>query len=248
MRLPFFNRPSTKSNSRAADELTEDPERQKARHRLIGAVFLVTVAVAGLPILFDSQPKQHPHDIAIQIIQPGAKDQKLAESKSDPADKNPKNSVATDSKEVKKDDAKESKDTKEAKDVKDTKQAKKEEVKSDKTAAPVNKTLDKGEEVVAILENRQDKKPETKSENSATSSKYMIQIGAFSSEERVKNWQAKLKEQKVNTFVEFRTNKEGAKLHLLRAGPYADKASAEAAEKKIRYVGLSPKVVEQKPN
>lgn len=247
MRLPFFNRPSTKSNSRAADELTEDPERQKARHRLIGAVFLVTVAVAGLPILFDSEPKHHTNDIAIQIIQPGAKDQKLAESKSDPADKNQKNSVTTNSKEVKKDDSNASKDTKESKDLKDTKQAKKEDAKTDK-AAPVKKTLDKGEEVVAILENRQDKKPETKLENSATSSKYMVQIGAFSSEERVKNWQAKLKEQKVNTFVEYRTNKEGTKLHLLRSGPYADKASAEAAEKKIRYVGLNPKVVEQKPN
>jgi len=33
---------------------------------------------------------------------------------------------------------------------------------------------------------------------------------------------------------------------LLRSGPYADKASADAAEKKIRYIGLSPKIVEQK--
>lgn len=222
MRLPFFNRPSPKSNSRAADELTEDPERQKARHRLIGAIFLVTVAVAGLPLLFDSQPKQYTNDIAIQIIQPGSKDLKTSEAKSGVA-------------EVKKEEAK------------DTKQAKKEELKSDKPA-PLNKTLDKGEEVVAILESRQDKKPETSlASNTTGSSKYIIQIGAFSSEERVKNWQIKLKEQKIDSFVEFKTSKEGVKLHLLRSGPYPDKASAEAAEKKIRYVGLSPKVTEQKP-
>lgn len=222
MRLPFFNRPSTKSNSRAADELTEDPERQKARHRLIGAVFLVTVAVAGLPLLFDSQPKQYTNDIAIQIIQPGSKELKNSEAQP----------VVT---ETKKEEAK------------DTKPAKKEELKSDKPA-PLSKTLDKGEEVVAILESRQDKKSETSlAPNTSGSSKYIIQIGAFSSEERVKNWQIKLKEQKVDSFVEFRTNKEGVKLHLLRSGPYPDKASAEAAEKKIRYVGLSPKVSEQKP-
>ncbi len=222
MRLPFFNRPSPKSNSRAADELTEDPERQKARHRLIGAIFLVTVAVAGLPLLFDSQPKQYTNDIAIQIIQPGSKDLKTSEAKSGVA-------------EVKKEEAK------------DTEQAKKEELKSDKPA-PLNKTLDKGEEVVAILESRQDKKPETSlASNTTGSSKYIIQIGAFSSEERVKNWQIKLKEQKIDSFVEFKTSKEGVKLHLLRSGPYPDKASAEAAEKKIRYVGLSPKVTEQKP-
>jgi DedD protein len=220
MRLPFFNRPSTKSNSRAADELTEDPERQKARHRLIGAVFLVTVAVAGLPLLFDSQPKQYTNDIAIQIIQPGSKDQKISEAQTVVAEQDPKVVVA---------------------------EGKKEEAKSAKPA-PVTKTLDKGEEVVAILESRQDKKSETSlAPNTSGSSKYIIQIGAFSSEERVKNWQIKLKEQKVDSFVELKTSKEGVKLHLLRSGPYPDKASAEAAEKKIRYVGLNPKVSEQKP-
>ena len=81
MRLPFFNRPSTKNNTPVEDGLTEDPERQRARHRLIGAIFLVTVAVAGLPIIFDSKPKQYNNDIAIQIIQPGAKEEKKADPK-----------------------------------------------------------------------------------------------------------------------------------------------------------------------
>ena len=230
MRLPFFNRPSTKNNTPVEDHLTEDPERQKARHRLIGAAFLVTVAVAGLPLVFDSQPKNHANDIAIQIIQPGAKDEK-------PAD------VEADKKAVLEKESKDSKDLKEAK-----KEPLKEETKSDKPA-PVAKTLDKGEEVIAILEGRQDKKPVTATASpTATGSKYVIQIGVFSSEERVKNWQAKLKEQKVATYVDIKTNKEGGKLHHLKSGPYADKASAEAAEKKIRYVGLSPKLIEQKAN
>jgi DedD protein len=239
MRLPFFNRPSTKNNTPVEDNLTEDPERQKARHRLIGAVFMVTVAVAGLPLIFDSQPKNHANDIAIQIIQPGAKDEKPADAKSVAASEADKKAALE--KEAK--DSKDSKDSKEAK-----KETLKEEAKSDKPA-PVAKTLDKGEEVIAILEGRQDKKPAPATASpAANGSKYVIQIGAFSSEERVKNWQAKLKEQKVTTYVDIKTNKEGGKLHLLRSGPYADKASAEAAEKKIRYVGLSPKLIEQKAN
>jgi DedD protein len=234
MRLPFFNRPSTKNNTPVEDDLTEDPERQKARHRLIGAVFMVTVAVAGLPLIFDSRPKNHANDIAIQIIQPGAKDEKPADPKSvAPSEADKKAALEK--------EAKDSKDTKEVK-----KETLKEEAKSDKPA-PVAKTLDKGEEVIAILEGRQDKKL-APSSPAANGSKYVIQIGAFSSEERVKNWQAKLKEQKVTTYVDIKTNKEGGKLHLLRSGPYADKASAEAAEKKIRYVGLSPKLIEQKAN
>jgi DedD protein len=215
MRLPFFNRPSTKNNTPVEDGLTEDPERQRARHRLIGAIFLVTVAVAGLPIIFDSKPKQYNNDIAIQIIQPGAKDEK----KADPKPEESRAEVVAPNKDANKDN-------------------KKEEPKSDKPA-PVAKTLDKGEEVLSILEDR-------KSTPTAHSGKYIVQIGAFSSEDRVKNWQKKLNEQKVSTYVDIKAAKDGGKLHLLRSGPYSDRAAAEAAEKKIKYVGLSPKIIEQK--
>lgn len=233
MRLPFFNRPSSKNNTPVEDGLTEDPERQKARHRLIGAVFLVTVAVAGLPIIFDSKPKQHSNDIAIQIIQPGAKDEKKVEE--------PKETKTTDSVTPSATvTATENKDTKESKEVK------KEEAKTDKPT-PVAKSLDKGEEVLSILENRIPATPAAPGSGVNANGKFIVQIGAFSSEERVKNWQKKLTEQKVSSYIEIRTNKEGVKLHLLRSGPYEDKASAEAAEKKIKYVGLSPKIIEQKP-
>jgi DedD protein len=236
MRLPFLNRPSSKNNTPVEDGLTEDPERQKARHRLIGAVFLVTVAVAGLPIIFDSKPKQYNNDIAIQIIQPGSKDEKKVE---EPKDAKTADS-ATPSAPV---TSTENKDTK---DSKESKEAKKEEAKTDKTT-PVAKSLDKGEEVLSILESRTPATPAAANLAVNPNGKFIVQIGAFSSEERVKNWQKKLTEQKVSSYIEIKTNKEGVKLHLLRSGPYADKATAEAAEKKIKYVGLSPKIIEQKP-
>ena len=222
MRLPFFNRSQAKDSYPTEDTLTEDPERQRARHRLIGAVFLVFVAVVGLPLIFDSKPKQYNNDVVIQIIQPGSKNEKASDEKSEKKAEEPK------------------------KDSKDVVETKKEESKSEKAAdksvdkAPaVAKTLDKGEEVLTILEDR-------KSDSKASTGKFIIQIGAFSSEARVKNWQTKLKEQKVSTYLDTKNNKEGVKLYLLRSGPYADKAAADAAEKKIRYVGLSPKIVEQK--
>ena len=236
MRLPFLNRPSSKNNTPVEDGLTEDPERQKARHRLIGAVFLVTVAVAGLPIIFDSKPKQHSNDIAIQIIQPGAKDEKKVEEPKDAKDTKATDS-ATPSAPV---------TSAENKDSKETKEAKKEEAKTDKPTS-VAKSLDKGEEVLSILESRTPATPAAPNAGVSSSGKFIVQIGAFSSEERVKNWQKKLTEQKVSSYIEIKTNKEGVKLHHLRSGPYADKASAEAAEKKIKYVALSPKIIEQKP-
>jgi DedD protein len=235
MRLPFLNRPSSKNNTPVEDGLTEDPERQKARHRLIGAVFLVTVAVAGLPIIFDSKPKQYNNDIAIQIIQPGSKDEKKVE---EPKDAKAVDSAAPSTPVT----SIENKDTKDSKESKETKQ----EAKTDKTT-PVAKSLDKGEEVLSILENRTAATPAAPNANVNPNGKFIVQIGAFSSEERVKNWQKKLTEQKVSSYVEIKTNKEGVKLHLLRSGPNQDKATAEAAEKKIKYVGLSPKIIEQKP-
>jgi DedD protein len=242
MRLPFLNRPSSKNNTPVEDGLTEDPERQKARHRLIGAVFLVTVAVAGLPIIFDSKPKQYNNDIAIQIIQPGSKDDKKIEESKESNDTKSADSAVPSAPVT----ATENKDTKDSKESKEAKQEAKQEAKTDKTT-PVAKSLDKGEEVLSILENRSPATPAAPNANVNPNGKFIVQIGAFSSEERVKNWQKKLTEQKVSSYVEIKTNKEGVKLHLLRSGPYTDKASAEAAEKKIKYVGLSPKIIEQKP-
>ena len=136
--------------------------------------------------------------------------------------------------------------TTENKDTKESKEVKKEDPKTDKPT-PVAKSLDKGEEVLSILENRTPATPSAPGSGVNANGKFIVQIGAFSSEERVKNWQKKLTEQKVSSYIEIRTNKEGVKLHLLRSGPYEDKVSAEAAEKKIKYIGLSPKIIEQKP-
>ncbi|MNS90850.1 Sporulation related domain protein [compost metagenome] len=71
----------------------------------------------------------------------------------------------------------------------------------------------------------------------------MILIGAFSSEERAKNWLAKLKASKVPAYVEKKTLADGERI-LLRAGPFTDRDAADAADKKVKAVGLTSKVVE----
>ena len=65
-------RAAPRSFQRAAEaqelELTEDPEQQRARHRLIGAAVLVLIAVVGLPRILDNKPKAVNNDIAINIV------------------------------------------------------------------------------------------------------------------------------------------------------------------------------------
>lgn len=53
--------------SRAAQTLSVEQMRVRARHRLLGAAVLVAAGVIGFPLLFDSQPRPIPVDIPIEI-------------------------------------------------------------------------------------------------------------------------------------------------------------------------------------
>jgi DedD protein len=246
-------RPTKKSSPRSfqrsveAEELalTEDPEQQRARHRLIGAAVLVLIAVVGLPRILDNKPKSAPNDIAVNIVSslpiPG--------SDAKPEDKVKTGIVAETPKEVAKPVI-----------VPEPKVEAKSELKPETNPAPaVNKApglgLAAGEEVVAATNAKSkadnpakasSSKADNDSGNGAAngSAKYVIQIGAFASEERAKGWITKLKDQKIPNSISSKTGTDGTKLYLLRAGPFTDKDAADTAEKKIKAMGLSPRVVE----
>lgn len=204
--------------------LTEDPEQQRARHRLIGAAVLVLIAVVGLPRILDNNPKLAPNDIAVNIVTslpiPGTnarpEEKPKTEVVAEPVKETSKLALAPEPKSEAKAETK---------------------VETKPTPAP-SKTpglgLAAGEEIIAAPS------------NGATngSEKYIIQIGAFASEERVQGWITKLKEQKIPNYVLNKNASDGSKLFVLRAGPYTDKDAAEAAEKKIKAMGLSPRLIE----
>lgn len=228
-------RAAPRSFQRAAEAeelaLTEDPEQQRARHRLIGAAVLVLIAVVGLPRILDSKPKLAPNDIAVNIVTslplPGSETKPEEKPKAELPVETPKEAPKVAAAPVP-------------------------EVKPDPKQAPAsNKSgtlgLAAGEEVIAAGDAKTDKpKTDDASKPAATngSGKYIIQIGAFASEERAKGWIAKLKDQKIPNYVLNKTGADGTKLYVLRAGPYTDKEAAEAAEKKIKAMGLSPRLVE----
>ena len=247
-------RAAPRSFQRAAEAeelaLTEDPEQQRARHRLIGAAVLVLIAVVGLPRILDNKPKSAPNDIAVNIVTslpiPGSdakpEEKPKAEVTAEPAKEAPKVAAAPEPKaEVKT----------------ETKPEPKVEAKAE-TKPALNKSvglgLAAGEEIVAAPSTKPKAdslaKPASAPDNAPSnavsngSGKYVIQIGAFASEERAKGWIAKLKEQKIPNYVLNKNGTDGTKLYVLRAGPYTDKDAAEAAEKKIKAMGLSPRLVE----
>jgi len=246
-------RAAPRSFQRAAEAeelaLTEDPEQQRARHRLIGAAVLVLIAVVGLPRVLDNSPKSAPNDIAVNIVTslpiPGSDVKTVEKSKAEvvtePAKEIPKAAVVPEPKV-------------------EAKPEPKAEIKTEtKPALAPNKAaglgLAAGEEVVAAPNTKPKVDSQVKADSTSLdnvtsnstangSGKYVIQIGAFASEERAKGWIAKLKEQKIPNYVINRNGTDGVKLYVLRAGPYADKDAAELAEKKIKAMGLSPRLVE----
>jgi DedD protein len=234
------NKLTNRASRVTADDpvLTEDPEHQRARHRLIGAAVLVLVAIIVLPRVLDSKPKSVSNDIAITIVSslpavvsPQPTPSASAEPKSEEAKATTKPALPAAAAPAPAMDAKEP--------------SKAAPPAPAKAVAPssADKTmgLAAGEEIVVAAKSAT---PDTASAAASSTGKFVIQIGAFASEERANGWIAKLKEQKIPNYVLNRTGADGAKLIALRAGPFADKETAEAAEKKIKAMGLTPRVVE----
>ncbi|WP_114653040.1 SPOR domain-containing protein [Polynucleobacter necessarius] len=215
--------------------LTEDPEQQRARHRLIGAAVLVLIAVVSLPHILDNKPKSVNNDIAVNIVTslpaPNAA-MPTNEEKTKPVASIPAPIVG--------------KEVSQPKELvvaptPDVKPETKPNIATPKVASTIG--LAAGEEVVAIP----NATPKSKAEEppkKVGSVKYIIQIGAFASEERAKGWINKMKDQKIPNYVSNKNGADGVKLYVLRAGPFTDKDAAEAAEKKVKAMGLSPRLVE----
>lgn len=211
------------ASRRTADEYTDDtldpdfPQKQRARRRLIGAVVLLAAAVIVLPIVFEHKPRPVSDDVAVSVANGQGAQKPKGEARKAQA------------------------------------------LPPSANAGHNDAALDAGEEIVnAPADTRPAAKPDAKPEvkvaetkpaekpadKPAANTKYLILIGAFSSEERAKNWLAKLKESKVPAFVEKKTLADGDRI-LLRAGPFTSRDAADAADRKVRSIGLTSKVVEQ---
>lgn len=215
------------ASRRPAEEYADDtldpdfPQKQRARRRLIGAVVLLAAAVIVLPIVFEHKPRPVSDDVAVSVANgQGAQKPKVEARKAQalpPSANSGRNDAALDAGE----------------EIVNT-------PAQDKPKADTKQPDAKADTKVA------DAKPaEAKAaDKPAANTKYLILIGAFSSEERAKNWLAKLKESKVPAFVEKKTLADGDRI-LLRAGPFSSRDAADAADKKVKSIGLTSKVIEQ---
>lgn len=73
----------------------------------------------------------------------------------------------------------------------------------------------------------------------APTSRFVVQLGAFKNEANARAWVARLKAANITAYIEHQKQDDGTVRTLVRAGPFVDRASAEAAVRKVRDAGLA---------
>jgi DedD protein len=234
------------------------PEKKRARRRLIGAVALVLAAVIGLPMVLDSEPKPLANDIAIQIPskdKPARPPAAPAASSVDPSSSlDPKEEVIepSDTPAAKIKAGQPSEPAKTAEKPKDgTKTSKpvalaavekpvtpppppKAESKPDpKAAKPDDSTR-----ALALLEG----KPESKAAAEKKPGKFVIQVAALATKDKVSELQGKLKDAGIKSYTQKVATEAGERIRI-RVGPFTSRDEADKVRAKIVKMGLNGSIV-----
>jgi len=225
--MSFFNlrRGGSSSQSQSgvpAENL--DTVRKRAKHRLIGAAVLVLVGVVGFPLLFDSQPRPIPVDIAIEI--PARQSVKpLAPAKPAPAPSAAPATPAPDPAPVAPPVAVASV-TPAAAPVPAVPAA----PVAPAPAAP--RVAEDSARAKALLED----KP-VAGANVPAELRLVVQVGAFADAAKAREVRLKLEKAGLKTYTQVADSKEGKRTRV-RVGPFASKAEADQAALKIKALDL----------
>jgi len=254
--MAFFK---SRSKNPVADDAAPDEAqsmdslRQQARHRLIGATVLVVIAVVGFPLVFDTKPRDVASDIRIDMPEresvrasqpptvPVPDKQVLAappaqdtvpntdNTFSDKAvsgsvvlpDKTPPAVVESKTPAVKPADSKQG-------DSKVTDNGKSKPAPATETAVADAKANDKTND-----------KPEA---TAPAAERFIVQVGAYSDESKVKEVRAKLEKAGYATYVHVAQTKQGKRTRV-RIGPFATKQEAQKIVSKIKPLNFNAAVL-----
>jgi DedD protein len=221
--MSFFNLRrggSTSQSQSGAPAENLDTVRKRAKHRLIGAAVLVLVGVVGFPLLFDSQPRPIPVDIAIEI--PARQSVKPLATPT-PASATPAPSAAP------------------ATPAPDPAPVAPPAAVASVTPVPAAPAVavpaaprlaDDSARAKALLED----KP-VASANAPTELRLVVQVGAFADAAKAREVRLKLEKAGLKTYTQVADSKEGKRTRV-RVGPFANKAEADQAALKIKALDL----------
>ena len=225
--MSFFNLrrggSSSQSQSGAPAE-NLDTVRKRAKHRLIGAAVLVLVGVVGFPLLFDSQPRPIPVDIAIEIP---ARQSVKPLATATPASATPAPSVAP---------ATPAPDpapvAPPAAVASVTPAATPVPAVPSVPAAAAPRVAEDSARAKALLED----KP-VAGANVPAELRLVVQVGAFADAAKAREVRLKLEKAGLKPYTQVADSKEGKRTRV-RVGPFASKAEADQAALKIKALDL----------
>lgn len=194
----------------------EFPAKQRARRRLIGALVMTVAAVIVLPIIFETEPRPPSDNIAVKLT---ASPEQGARPRPEPRKADP---------------------------LPPQQAPRSEAAALDAGEELVEEPASRGGEVQRVADKADAGDKADKADKAGTgtgSGKYVILVGAFSTEDKAKLWLGKLKANKIPAYIERKALADGERI-LLRAGPFSDRDAAEAAQKRVKATGLTAKVVE----
>jgi DedD protein len=229
------------------------PEKKRARRRLIGAIAMVLAAVIGLPMILDSEPKPLATDIAIQIpsrdapiVRPAPQVGK-PESEPEPAPSAPTDTpIATQQAEsssaapepassvasVQKQSASQPVVVKPGPTAKDKPAPANTAAKSD--------DADRARAILAGKSNAVATKSVTERERKAD--KFVVQVAALASQEKVAELQAKLKKAGIKSYTQKVATQSGERIRI-RIGPFASRDEADKMRSRVAKLGLNGSLV-----
>jgi len=261
---------SGKERGRASDPVL--PEKKRARRRLVGAVALVLAAVVGLPMILDSEPKPVTDDIAIDIpskdkrTQAGAvqtppvasapkvlsnagldKDEEVIDPASlpTPSEAAPSTAARSEMPQLVKPEPKpraepprpsKPEGKNEAKPERKTELA---HAKPEAKPAPhAAEKVDEASRAKAILEGRPEAKPEAKKD----SGRFVVQVAALATQDKVDELQDKLRSAGITSFTQ-KVSTDGGSRTRIRVGPFSSKEEADRVRAKLSKIGLAGTLV-----
>ena len=209
--------------------------RRRARQRLIGAAVLVLIGVIGFPLLFDSQPRPVPVDIAIDIpsrnaVKPGSPIAAVKPAETANAAK-PADPATTPAPQVP---------------PQASLQGKEEIVGGNPAATPAASAASAPPPAAAAIEAgpkvagkaaAEAQRPQDPKDGKTATARVVVQVGAYADAAKAREVRQKLEKAGFKTYTQLLDTKEGSRTRV-RVGPFASRAEAEKAAAKIKSLDL----------
>lgn len=228
--------------------------RRRARHRLLGSVVLVFVAVVAFPLLFDAQPRPVPVDTPIVIpdrnaTAPLASGVPVPESQAPaapllsapPASASPGSPVpAHASLEPGKEEVLPSGSAA----VSGKAEGSAARQDSPDETAPSRPEGKDGQDKARLATEAQKAQALLDGKGPAVErDRLVIQVGAFSDPDKVREVRRKLEQAGIKSYIQTIEGKDGKRTTRVRVGPFEARADADKAAAKIRELGLPASMI-----